>query len=113
MVRPRSTRSASLAAAASPAHSSKLFSAGELNVTLYRIPVLVALPPDNQTLLAFAEARLPCVRSCGNRAEWGDSSPKHIAFRRSTKTWAARAVLSGRAATHVDVAGTEHRAWQQ
>lgn len=73
-----------LAAAASPAHSSKLFSAGELNVTLYRIPVLVALPPDNQTLLAFAEARLPCVRSCGNRAEWGDSSPKHIAFRRST-----------------------------
>ena len=61
-----------------------LFSAGELNVTMYRIPVLVALPPDNRTLLAFAEARLPCERSCGQTTNWGDSSPKHIAFRRST-----------------------------
>jgi sialidase-1 len=34
--------------------------------------------------LAFAEARLPCVRSCGKSTSWGDSSPKHIAFRRST-----------------------------
>ena len=29
------------------------------------------------------EARLACVSNCGNRSFWGDSSPKHIAFRRS------------------------------
>jgi sialidase-1 len=59
-----------------------LFSSGDLNVTEYRIPVLVALH-HGETLLAFAEARLPCVQSCGKSAFWGDSSPKHIAFRRS------------------------------
>jgi hypothetical protein len=66
-----------------------LFSAGVsppgTNVTEYRIPVLVALD-HGENLLAFAEARLPCVRSCGKAGvggSWGDSSPKHIAYRRS------------------------------
>ena len=74
-----------LASAASVALDAKppfpLFTAGELNVTLYRIPVLLA---HRDYRLAFAEARLPCVRSCGKSTSWGDSSPKHIAFRRST-----------------------------
>ena len=42
-----------------------LFTAGERNVTLYRIPVLLA---HGEYRLAFAEARLPCVRSCGGLA---------------------------------------------
>ena len=83
---------AALAAAAPP--PLPLWTAGELNVTLYRIPVLAALN-NGTTLLAFAEARLPCQRSCGKagvRGSWGDSSPKHVAFRRSTdagSSWTA------------------------
>ena len=67
-----------------------LFSAGELGVVEYRIPLLLALPPANTTLLAFAEARLNCTQSCGKTSFWGDSSPTHVAFRRSTgggQTW--------------------------
>jgi sialidase-1 len=70
-----------------------IFSKGELNVTDYRIPVLLAVPVPNAAfpaLLAFAEARLPCVQSCGGSKSWGDAAPKHIAFRRSVdlgKTW--------------------------
>ena len=69
-----------------------LFSAADSvrGVTEYRIPLLLAIPPANSTLLAFAEARLPCQQSCGDAPFWGDSSPKHIAMRRSTdsgQTW--------------------------
>ena len=74
----------------SSAPSVSLFKAGELGVQEYRIPLLLAVPPHNDTLLAFAEARLSCTRSCGHRSFWGDSSPKHVAFRRSTdagKSW--------------------------
>eukprot|EP01043_Picozoa_sp_COSAG02_P049992 COSAG02_NODE_5081_length_4657_cov_2.861562_3_plen_376_part_00 len=48
----------------------------------YRIPILVALD-HGKTMLAFAEARLPCTSNCGGNSFWGDSSPKHIALRRS------------------------------
>ena len=75
----REKYAASAALGAQPPYP--LFTAGELNVTLYRIPVLLA---HRDYRLAFAEARLPCVRSCGKSTSWGDSSPKHIAFRRST-----------------------------
>ena len=75
---------AGLTASAPPAPFA-LFTSGYLNVTEYRIPVLVAIR-HGTTLLAFAEARLPCVQSCGKAGvggSWGDSSPKHIAMRRS------------------------------
>ena len=82
---PRTLPIAALAAAPSAGAPFALFTSGDLNVTEYRIPVLVALH-HGTTLLAFAEARLPCVKSCGKAGtggSWGDSSPKHIAFRRS------------------------------
>ena len=68
------------AAPLEPAHPPSpfaLFTSGDLNVTEYRIPVLLALH-NGTTLLAFAEARLPCVQSCGKAGvggSWGDSSP--------------------------------------
>ena len=77
-----------LASAASAALGAQppfpLFTAGELNVT--RIPVLLMAHRGDFRLLAFADppARLLYVRSCGKSTSWGDSSPKHIAFRRST-----------------------------
>ncbi len=60
----------------------RLFSPGMDGVFEYRIPILVALD-HGEIMLAFAEARLPCTSNCGGKSFWGDSSPKHIALRRS------------------------------
>jgi hypothetical protein len=74
-----------LAAAACTAASEepfRIFSPGVHGAVEYRIPILVALE-QGRVLLAFAEARLPCTSTCGGKKFWGDSSPKHIALRRS------------------------------
>ena len=68
--------------ASAPVKASALLASGANGTLLFRIPVLLAVP-NSSVLLLFAEARMPCSRSCGNRSDWGDSSPKQIAFRRS------------------------------